>query len=100
MRRIANDTAFAELVQSHFQKLKEYMGKYPEIMPGIIYLIGAGNRELGDWIVAYFLREGGGELEARIINQIITSTADKAFPRLQLFLASIFRQLTTISEES
>jgi len=66
-------------------------------MPNIIYLIGAGNRSLGDWIVSYFLREGGGELEARIINQIITSTPDKAFPRLQLFLASIFKKLTTIS---
>jgi hypothetical protein len=35
------------------------MTKYGEIMPQIIYLIGAGNRDLGDWIVAQFLSEGG-----------------------------------------
>jgi len=28
-------------------------------MPQIIYLIGAGNRDLGDWIVAQFFSEGG-----------------------------------------
>lgn len=29
-------------------------------MPNIIYLIGAGNRKLGDWIVEFFLNDGGG----------------------------------------
>jgi len=27
------------------------MGRYPEVMPGVVYLIGAGNRKLGDWLV-------------------------------------------------
>jgi hypothetical protein len=31
------------------------MSKYPEVMPSVIYLIGAGNRNLGDWIVEFFL---------------------------------------------
>jgi hypothetical protein len=35
------------------------MGKYIETMPQIIYLLGAGNRDLGDWIVSQFLSEGG-----------------------------------------
>ena len=39
--------------------MTEYMNVYTEVMPNIIYLVGAGNRALGDWIVEYFLREGG-----------------------------------------
>lgn len=30
-------------------------------MPSVIYLIGAGNRRLGDWIVESFLSDSGGE---------------------------------------
>lgn len=44
MRKIANDKPFAELVQENFRKLKDYMTKYPEVMPVVIYLIGSGNR--------------------------------------------------------
>lgn len=66
-------------------------------MPGVVYLIGAGNRKLGDWLVESLLAEGGAELEARIINQIITSTPDRAFPRIALFLRSVLRKLETIS---
>ena len=40
--------------------MTEYMAVYAEVMPNVIYLVGAGNRSLGDWIVEYFLREGGG----------------------------------------
>ena len=97
MRRISNDEAFSRLVQDNFKRMTEYMTVYAEVMPNVIYLIGAGNRALGDWVVEYFLREGGGELEARILNQIITSTPDRAFNRLSLFLESILKKLTLIS---
>lgn len=76
------------------------MGRYPEVMPGVVYLIGAGNRRLGDWLVESFLAEGGGELEARIINQIITSTPDRAYSRIALFLRSVLRKLEAISGET
>jgi hypothetical protein len=36
------------------------MGRYPEVMPGVVDLIGAGNRRLGDWLIESFLKEGGG----------------------------------------
>ena len=52
MRRIANDEKFAMLIKSNFKKIKQYMVKYPEIMPQVVYLVGAGNRDLGDWIVS------------------------------------------------
>ena len=76
------------------------MTKYGEIMPQIIYLICAGNRDLGDWIVAQFLSEGGAEAEAKIVNQIITSTPDRAFNRLARFLKSILDKLNTASAET
>ena len=69
------------------------MTVYAEVMPNVIYLMGAGNRALGDWIVEYFLREGGAELEAKILNQIISSTSDRAFDRLSLFLQSILKKI-------
>ena len=100
MRQISNDESLERLFRENFRKLKEYMSKYPEVMPSVIYLIGAGNRRLGDWIVEFFLSDGGGELEARIINQIIISTPDRAFARLSQFLRSIFRKLEVISGES
>jgi len=74
------------------------MSKYPEVMPSVIYLIGSGNRRLGDEIIEFFLSEVGGELEAKIINQIITSTSEKAFSRLQMFLRSILRKIKKISD--
>jgi hypothetical protein len=100
MRRIANDDHFASLVRTNFKRIKEYMSKYPEIMPQVVYLVGAGNRDLGDWIVAQFLSEGGAESEARIVNQIITSTPDRAFPRLARFLTSILSKLTAAAAEA
>ena len=36
------------------------MVKYQDVMPSIVYLIGAGNKELGNWIINYFLKNGGG----------------------------------------
>lgn len=62
MRQISNDESLEKLFRENFRKLKEYMSKYPEVMPSVIYLIGAGNRRLGDWIVEFFLSDGGGEL--------------------------------------
>jgi len=59
MRRIANDDHFSGIVKTNFKRIREYMTKYNETMPQIIYLLGAGNRDLGDWIVGQFLTEGG-----------------------------------------
>jgi len=58
-------------------------------MPSIVYLIGAANKELGNWIVNYFLINGGAEIEAKIINQIIISTPESVFSRISSFLKSI-----------
>lgn len=74
------------------------MGKYPEVMPQVIHMVGAGNRDLGDWIVAEFLKEGGAEVEARIVSQIILSTPDRAFPRLSKFLRSILKKIVEASK--
>ena len=100
MRRISNDEAFSRLVQQNFKRMTEYMNVYTEVMPNVIYLVGAGNRALGDWIVEYFLREGGNQPEAKILNQIITSTPDRAFSRLSLFLQSILKKITIISGQA
>jgi len=82
LRRIANDEKFASLIKSNFKRIKQYMGKYPEVMPQVVHMVGAGHRDLGDWIVAEFLKEGGAEVEAKIVSQIILSTPDRAFSRL------------------
>lgn len=51
MRQIANDEALDRLFRDNFRRIRDYMSKYPEVMPGVVYLIGAGNRKLGDWLV-------------------------------------------------
>ena len=74
------------------------MGKYPDVMPQVVHMVGSGNRDLGDWIVSEFLKERGAEIEARIINQIILSTPDRAFPRLAKFLSSILAKMVVASQ--
>ncbi len=86
LRKIANDEKFSGLVRANFQKIRQYMIKYPDVMPQVVHMVGAGNKELGDWIVAEFLKEAGAEVEASIVSQIIVSTPDRAFLRLAKFL--------------
>ena len=76
------------------------MGKYPDIMPQVVHMVGAGNRDLGDWIVSEFLKERGVEVEAKIVSQIILSTPDRAFSRLAKFLNSILGVMVTASKEN
>ena len=76
------------------------MGKYPDVMPQVVHMVGSGNRDLGDWIVSEFLKERGAEVEARIVSQIILSTPDRAFPRLSKFLTSVLEKMVTASAES
>lgn len=99
MRRIANDDNFAGLIRTNFRKIRDYMVKYAEVMPQVVHLVGAGNRDLGDWIVGQFLSDGGAETEARILNQIIVSTPDRALPRLSRLLASILDRLAVAATE-
>jgi predicted NBD/HSP70 family sugar kinase len=100
MRSIANDEQFSGLVQANFQRIRQYMGKYPEVMPQVVYMVGAGNPVLGDWIVQEFLKSAGAEVEARIVNQIIVSTPGRTFPRLALFLESLLEKMMISSKES
>lgn len=51
MRLIANDEGLDRLFRDYFRRIRDYMSKYLEVMPGVVYLIGAGNRKLGDWLV-------------------------------------------------
>ena len=67
-------------------------------MPQVVHMVGAGNRDMGDWIVAEFLKEGGAEVEAKIVSQIILSTPDRAFERLHKFLRSILNKLVAVSK--
>jgi hypothetical protein len=62
MRRIANDENFGSLIKTNFKRIKQYMGKYPDVMPQVVHMVGAGNRHLGDWIVSEFLKDRGMEV--------------------------------------
>lgn len=62
MKKIANEDYFSRVIQENFKRIKEYIVKYQDTMPNIVFLIGAGNQKLGDWIVEHFLKEGTGEI--------------------------------------
>lgn len=76
------------------------MKAYPSIVPQILNIIGSNNEEFGDWIIQTFLEEGEGDIQAKIINKIITSTPEKIHKRLNIFLKYIFRKIHQIAHET
>lgn len=50
------------------------MANYPTIVPNIVYSLGSSNEDLGDWIIERFLSEGNGDIQAKLLNQIVMSS--------------------------
>lgn len=61
MSKIAMDSTVSGLFQRNFKRVQEYLNKY-KTMPNIVYSLGAGNAQFGDWILYYFLKEKIGEI--------------------------------------
>ena len=76
------------------------MNKYPAIVPNILFILGSNNEEMGDWIINNLLSEGQGEIQAKIINQIMTSSEDKIYHRLSIFLENILIKVRVMAKET
>ena len=97
-KKISLNEDFIKDVKENFGSIKEHMNKYPAIVPNILFILGSNNEEMGDWIINELLSEGQGEIQAKIINQIMTSSEDKIYYRLSLFLANILKKLSTMAK--
>ena len=81
-KKIANMKEFVEEFKGSFSTISKQMKNYPSIVPNIVFVLGANNEELGDWLIDKFLTEGQGDIHASIINQIIANSEEN---RIQFF---------------
>jgi hypothetical protein len=86
--------------KSRFNIIQDHIGKYPDIVPNIVYSLGASNEELGDWIISKFLSEGTGDIQAKLLNQIVMSSSSRIYHRLDIFLTHLMDRVKQIVNES
>ena len=76
------------------------MNIYSNIVPSILFSLGANNYEMGDWLMNKFLSDGDGEIQAKLVNQIITSTPEKIYDRINIFQKNIMEKVKKINSET
>ena len=76
------------------------MTNYPNVVPNIVYSLGSSNEELGDWIISKFLSEGTGDIQAKLLNQIVMSSSSRIYIRLDIFLTHLMDRVKQIVSES
>ena len=90
---------FVEEFKGSFSTISKQMKNYPSIVPNIVFVLGANNEELGDWLIDKFLTEGQGDIHASIINQIIANSEEKINLRLGIFLKNILSKIHKINQD-
>lgn len=82
--------------KNKFNTIQEHMVSYPNIVPHIVYSLGSSNEKLGDWIIDKFLSEGNGDIQAKLLNQILMSSEKRIYNRLDIFLKHILNKIHQI----
>lgn len=100
VQRISHSEQFVNNFKSRFNIIQDHIGKYPDIVPNIVYSLGASNEELGDWIISKFLSEGTGDIQAKLLNQIVMSSSSRIYHRLDIFLTHLMDRVKQIVNES